>query len=198
MLTRQDRKGLFKAFEARVLAGKSKSTIYGEYLEEGDARLVARVLAQIPTASRRQRVRHLNWVLLALLSLLALIKLFVVAITVLAEIPKAFILILIAPAINLFVIWLVAKYRAVGYLLVIGFGCTGISKVLEALHKSGESFDVAVNSISLVCIVVSMALAAVIMRKLLPQTTFFMFPKKDASGEPVFEDSEVAECAGRK
>jgi hypothetical protein len=188
MLTKQDRKGLFKAFEARVLAGESKSAIYGQYPEEGDARLVARVLAQIPTASRRQRVRHLNWVLLALLCLLAMIKLFVVAITVLAEIPKAFVLILFAPVINLFIIWLVAKYRAVGYILLIGFGFTGISKVLEAVQKSGEPFDVAVNSASLACIVASMALAAVIIRKMLPQTTFLLFPKKDAKGEPVFEE----------
>jgi hypothetical protein len=45
-----------------------------------------------------------------------------------------------------------------------------------------------VGHTSLLCVTVSIALALVLMKKLLPQTSFFLAPKKDKSGNPAFEE----------
>jgi hypothetical protein len=187
-MNKDERKQLYKAIEKRVLAGERKSEIYAAYPDEQDARLVARVLAQIPTPERRKRFRLLNWALIVGIGILASIKLLVVTLLVLTEIPKGAVLILLAPAINIFLMWAVAKFRGVGYLLVIAFGLTGASKVIEGLEKGSHPLDLALNVTSLACVAASIAIAFVLMKKLLPQTSLFLTPKKDETGSPVFEE----------
>ena len=60
MMTKDERKQLYKKMEQRILAGERKSDLYAEYPDEQDAKLVARVLAQIPTAERRKQYHVLN------------------------------------------------------------------------------------------------------------------------------------------
>ena len=188
MMNKSEAKQLYATLERRVLAGERKADIYAGYLDESDATRCAKVLAQIPTPSRRRHFRVLNWVLVAALGVLALIKLFIVTLFVLTQIPKGFVLILIAPLINIWIMWMVAKFRAIGYLLVIAFGFTGLSKVIEGFQKSVDSLDMTLNSINLVCIVSAMVIAGILMRKLLPNTSFLLRPKTDGMGRPQFEE----------
>jgi hypothetical protein len=188
MMNKEERKQLYRAIEKRVLAGERKAEIYANYPEEQDAKLVARVLAQIPTPDRRKQFSLLNGILVSAIGILGAIKLLVVTLFVLTEIPKGAFLILLAPAINILLIWAVAKFRGVGYLLVVAFGLTGLSKVMEGLEKGSHPIDLAINSVSMVCVLVSITLAAVLMKKLLPQTNFFLTPKKDQAGHPMFEE----------
>ena len=187
-MNKEMRKQLYKVIEKRVLAGELKAAIYADYSDELDAKLVARVLAQIPTPERRKQFSLLNWVLIVAIGILAAIKLLVVTLLVLTEIPKGAVLILLAPLINILLIWAVAKFRGVGYLLVVAFGLTGLSKVIEGFEKGSHPIDLVINSASLVCVLVSIALAAVLMKKLLPQTSFFLTPKKNQAGHPIFEE----------
>ena len=96
--------------------------------------------------------------------------------------------VVLAPVINIFLMWAVAKFKGVGYLLVIAFGLTGLSKVMEGFEKGSHRIDLAINTTSLVCVAVSIVIAFVLMKKLLPQTSLFLTPKKDDSGNPVFEE----------
>ena len=187
-MNKDERKQLYKTIETRVLAGERKAAIYAEHLDEQDAKLVARVLAQIPTAARRKRFRLLNWILVIVIGIMAAIKLLVVTLLVLTEIPKGAVLILLAPAINIFLIWAVVKFKGFGYLLVLAFGLTGLSKVMEGFQKGAHPIDFAINLISLVCVSASIVIAFVLMKKLLPQTNLFLTPKKDETGKPIFEE----------
>ena len=190
MMNKAEAKKLYGVLEGRVLAGERKADIYAGYLDAADAARCAKVLAQIPTPSRRSRFRLLNWILVADLGVLALIKLFVMTLFVLTQIPKGFVLILIAPLINIWIMWMVAQFRAIGYLLVIAFGFTGLSKVMEGFQKSVDSLDMTLNSINLVCVVSAMVIAGILMRKLLPNTSFLLRPKTKTDGteRPQFEE----------
>jgi hypothetical protein len=187
-MTQSKPQRLYDALERRILAGERKADIYATYFDETDAARCAKTLAQIPTPDRRRRYRLLNWLLVADIAVLALIKLFVFTLFVLTEIPKGFLLILIAPLINIWIMWLVAKFRAVGYLLVIAFGLTGLSKVMEGFQRSVDRVDLSLNAVSLVCVVTAMMLAGFLMRKLLPQTGIFLRPRTDSAGQPQFEN----------
>ena len=186
-MNKDERKQLYRSIEKRVLSGERKADIYSEYPDEQDAKLVARVLAQIPVPERRKQFSLLNWILIVAIGILAAIKLLVVTLFVLSEIPKGAVLILLAPAINIFLIWAVAKFKGFGYLLVIAFGLTGLSKVMEGFEKGSHPLDFSLNTVSLICVAASIAMAAVLMKNLLPQTSFFLTPKKDEAGNPIFE-----------
>jgi len=187
-MNKEERKQLYRVVEKRVLAGERKAEIYASYTEEQDAKLVARVLAQIPTPERRKQFSLLNWILVIAIGILAAIKLLIVTLLVLTEIPKGPVLILLAPAINILLIWAVARFRGFGYLFVVAFGLTGLSKVMEGFEKGSHPIDLAINSVSMVCVLASIALAAVLMKKLLPQTSFFLTSKTDQAGRPIFEE----------
>lgn len=118
-MNKDERKKLYKRIEKRVIAGERKSEIYAEYPDEQDARRVAQVLAQIPTPERRRQFRLLNRMLIVAIGILTAVKLFVITQRVLTETPRGSVLILLAPLINIFLIWAVAKFNGFGYLLVI-------------------------------------------------------------------------------
>ena len=187
MLNKDERKNLYKNIERRILDGVHKQDIYAEYSDERDSRLVARILANIPTAQRRIQFRFLNWILVVTIGILAAIKLLVVTLFVLTEIPQGALLILLAPAINILLIWMVVRFKGVGYLLTIAFSLSGLSRVMEGFEMGLGPIDLTINSISLVCVATAIIIAAVLMRKLLPQTSFFLTPKRDGIGNPIFE-----------
>ncbi len=186
-MKKDERKGLFQRIEQRVLAGERKADIYAEYPEGPDAILVAKVLAQIPTFGRRVQFKAINWVLIFGLGVLAAIKLLGVTLLVMTEMPRAFWLILLAPALNLFLMWTVFRFQGAGYALVIGFGAMGISRAAEGIAKSSDPIEFGVGLLNIACVLGCIILAAYLRRKLLPQTGF-TGPYKDAAGRPVFEE----------
>ncbi len=186
-MNKDERKGLIKKLEQRVLDGERKADIYSEYPEGPDAILVAKVLAQIPTAKRREQFKVINWVLIFGLGFLAAIKLLAVTLLVMTEMPKAVWLILLAPALNLFLMWMVAKFQGAGYILVIGFGAMGLSKSAEGLTKASDPMEFAIVLFNIACVIGCIILAAYLRRQLLPQTGF-TGPYKDATGRPIFEE----------
>jgi hypothetical protein len=185
-MNKDERKGLNHRLEQRILDGERKADIYAEYPEGPDAILVAKVLAQIPTFERREQFKALNWVLIFGLGVLTTIKVLAVSLFVMTEMPKAVWLILLAPAINLFLIWMVARFQGAGYLLVIGFGAMGISKAAEGLSKASGPIEFILGAFNIACVIACIILAAYLRKKLLPQTGF-TGPHKDAAGRPVFE-----------
>ena len=188
IVNKEDRKALCKTLEQRVLSGERKAAIYADFPDEHDSKRVARVLAQIPTPGRREQFGSLNGVLVVAIGLLAAIKVLVVTLLVLTEIPKGAVLILLAPAINVLLRWMVAKFRGIGYLVVIAFGLTSVSNMTEGFEKGSHPVDLAINTVSLSCVALSIVLASVLIKKLLPQTSFFLTPRKDAAGYPLFEE----------
>jgi hypothetical protein len=112
--------------------------------------------------------------------------LFVVVATVFAEMPKAFLIILIAPLINVGLMWLVAKYKGIGYLLTVALGLSGFSKVSEGFKAGAHPVDTILNAINLVTIIACIVLGLHLWKGLLPNTTFFMSPKRDDRGQPIF------------
>ena len=63
--------------------------------------------------------------LLIAIGILAAIKLLVVTLLVLTEIPKAAVLILLAPVINIFLIWAVAKFKMTLFTRIVTHGALG-------------------------------------------------------------------------
>lgn len=188
MIDKDERRQLYKTLEKRIISGESKSKIYAEYTDAKDAKLVAKIMALMPTAVRRKQFKRLNWSLVAILGILTVIKIAVVTLLVLTEIPNGAIIIFIAPIINLVLIWAVAKFQGFGYLIVIAISINGIAKLTEVLTKNTHPIDLTINITNLVLSLASIIIAAILMKKLLPQTTLFLTPKKDDAGNPIFED----------
>jgi hypothetical protein len=190
MMNKAERKQLYNNIEKRILAGEHKSKIYAEYPDEQDSKLVARLLVQIPTPARRKQFSLLNWILVVAIGILTAINLVVITLLVLTETPKGVVLILIVPTIiNIYLIWAIAKFRGVGYVLVIVFGLNGLSNTMEGFGvETIHHVAFAINVIGFVCIIASIVIAFVLMKKLLPQTIFWLTPKKDESGRPIFEE----------
>lgn len=189
MMDKDERKQLYTVLEKRILAGESKSKIYAEYPDDKDSQLVARLLAQIPTSARRKQFSLLNQTLIVTIGIMTCVKLIIIALLVLLEMSKRDTLFFaVSLSINIYLIWAVAKFRGASYLLVVGFGIKGLSNIMEDFEEETNILVFAVDSVNFICITAAIALALVLMKKLLPQSTCFFFPKKDKSGNPVFED----------
>ncbi len=189
MMSKAERKQLYSTIEKRILAGERKSKIYAEYTDEQDSKLAARLLALIPTPMRRKQFTLLNWILIVCLGILTFIKIIVFALFVLNEFPEGALFILIVPVINIYMMWLVAKFRGIGYLLVIVLGMNGLFSIMEEFEAEIiYPSDFAVIAVSIVLVITSIVISFVLMNKLLPQTNFCLTPKKDKTGRPIFEE----------
>ena len=179
----------FNEIEKRILAGERKAEIYAGFAGNPDAERCASVLAQIPTPAQRRRYSWLNWIFIAILAIMAALKTLGAAAIILSSMPKAFLLILIMPLINIWMIWLAAKFRALGYLLTICFCIISLSK-LDWLNAGKSAFAIAAIAVNAVLLLAAMAIAWALLRKLLPQTKlgFALRPKTDSAGNPQFEE----------
>lgn len=188
-MTSQKSKKLYLQIENQVLAGEDKTAIYQQYATTPLAKRVARILAQIPTVKRRVQCQRINQLLMIVVALLALVK----AVSVMLylrqhAVAHGALLILIAPMINILLIWTISKYRGVGYLLILLLSISGLSRVFQTFGVGLSGVSWLLNMINLLGVISSVVLAIVLLRFLLPQTSFFLSPKKDASGRPLFEE----------
>ncbi|MFM2485154.1 hypothetical protein [Celerinatantimonas yamalensis] len=183
------RKNLFKLIEQRVIAGERKADIYAPYAKLSEAKRVARVLAQVPTPHRRAQFKRLNQLLMMVVALLALIKaLSVLLIVRKAAIADGALLILLAPVLNIILIWVIGQFRGVGYTLTVVLGFTALSHIMQGFTQGANGYMLSMNVINLFGVLSSMVLAFILLKNLLPYTSFFLSPKKGPSGEPIFED----------
>jgi hypothetical protein len=182
-MNNKERKQLQKKFEQRILAGQHKADIYAEYPDPKDAKIVTMVLSRIPIPKYREKFRVLNWVLVAIIGLLTVLKLLAVLSFVLTEMPQAGILmLLVMPIINIFVLWMLVKFDVTGYLCVIILGLNTLFKMVTGSEPIDNLFSIIAAGI----IIASIALAFILLKVLLPQSNFIV-PKKDAEGRPIFE-----------
>ena len=174
-MNRDEKNKLTDILKQRVRNGESKTTIYREYSEQLKAEIVARLLATIPTPICLKQSRRLNWILVAILIIGAIFRLLITINIALTQPFKVTILVAILGLFNLFIIWLVATYSIEGYLLLFAYAIYS----LEAPAKDPVAF---------IGVVVIAFLSWIILKRLLPQTTLFMKPKRDAAGVPQFEN----------
>lgn len=193
-MTIKTRKELVADIKNRVAAGESKSAIFSRYsmTEWEDAAL--RIIPVQVTPAKRRRWRALNWALVVCLVELTLVKildLFFMTDT-LNNVGARTGIILLGLAVNVAVLVGVIRYNAFAYLLTCVFVANGLVKVLEMAGK--QQFDFAFDLptafvvVNMMFCVAAIVLAFILYRRLLPCTTFFFSAKKNALGQPIFED----------
>lgn len=183
------KKSLYKLLEQRVISGEKKADIYAPFARMPEAKRVARILAQIPTPQRRVQFKRLNQILMMVIAVLALIKSLSVFLYVHQNaMPYGGLYILMAPLLNIVLIWVVGKYRGIGYLLIVLLGITALSNVMQGFALQLSGLGSVINIINLFGVITSMALSLILLKNLLPQTNFLLAPKKDAQGNPTFEE----------
>ncbi|CAG9297196.1 hypothetical protein EV690_0697 [Celerinatantimonas diazotrophica] len=183
------KKSLYKLLEERVIAGEKKADIYAPFARMPEAKRVARILAQIPTPQRRAQFKRLNQILMVVIAVLALIKALSVFLYVHQNaMPYGGLYILMAPILNIVLIWVIGKYRGIGYLLIVLLGITALSNVIQSFALQFSGLGSFINVINLFGVIASMALSLILLKNLLPQTNFLLAPKKDAQGNPTFEE----------
>lgn len=183
------KKSLYKLLEQRVIAGEKKADIYAPFARMPEAKRVARILAQIPTPQRRVQFKRLNQILMIVIAVLALIKALSVFLYVHQNaMPYGGLYILMAPILNIVLIWVVGKYRGIGYLLIVLLGITALSNVMQSFGLQLSGLGSLINIINLFGVLTSMVLSLILLKNLLPQTSFLLAPKKDAQGNPTFEE----------
>ena len=86
----------------------------------------------------------------------------------------------------------VIRYNAFAYVFTCVFVANGLVKVLEmaGTQKLDFAFDLptAFIIVNMMFCVAAIVLALVLYRRLLPCTTFFFSAKRNAAGQPIFED----------
>jgi hypothetical protein len=178
--------------EQSIQRGESKASIYDSYRNSPVQNTVAVILAQTPTMLKRREFRKLNFALITCLVILAIIRLFTVHLVIFAQVPHrlfGFFLTFPGLIIIFYLIWLVANYRGFGYLLTSIIGLTGIVYTLISLKLTLNFLAITLDGASVFFIIIAATLAKILIQALLPQTTFFMRPKLDRQGNPIFEDS---------
>ncbi len=181
------RKEINKAIQERLAQGETKANIF-KYLrgQFEDDNLSARLLALWPDLELRQKYRNLNRVLLAILVLITITKVLFAGLFILSEIPFALPLLILVPLINIYLIWLVAKFNGLGYILMVPLGLGGLCKMLDELPNEPMLVDIITTSVLSVLILAAMVLAVILYRRLLPNTTLLMQPKKDEAEQYIF------------
>lgn len=179
----------YKALEQRIRQGESKSAIYTAYNGDKNQKLVATVLAQIPTIAKRRKYRKLNLALVTCLVILAILRLAIALFLIFAQVPLGFLLIFPGLFIICYLIWSVYNYMGLGYFATFTLGIAGLFNTLKELMFHPTTISIIVDGVSIVCIVVAIILAKILMQSLLPQTTLFMKPKVDERGNPLFENN---------
>lgn|ERR1035438_7378879 len=167
-------------------AGQSKVAIYASLLDEYEKATALGILAQTSTRDLQQKYRIANNTLIGLLVCITAIKIIVAMPLLLSINPAASaLLILLLPALNLFLIWGVANHKAAVYLFAACLSLSALGNVVDAFGKSRTPLIITLNIASLVMVVAIIFLAIFLMRKLFPNTTFFLQPKRGANEQPL-------------
>ena len=187
-MSKEERKQLRKKLETRLLAGEQKSTIYAGYDDKLEADLTAVALAQIPTSENRKEFRLLNMLLIVLLGTMVVCNLTSSVSLMVSGAYHSAIFTLLIVLVYLFLLLLVNQFRGLSYPLVVIFGVLWGVLTLIRFDASLDGLVLILQTINIGSAITSTLLAAVLKRSLLPNSHFFVMPKRDGDGEPLFED----------
>lgn len=180
-------KEISKVIRERLANGEKKADIF-KYLQTqfGNDDLSARILAVSPYPDQCQKCRKLNHVLIATIVAVTIAKVLFAGLLILSEIPKSIPLLLIVPLLNIYLIYLVAKFNILGYGLIVALGVLGLGNMVVELGNSPSLVNVIITAAISFLILAGIILAAVLCRRLLPNSTFFLRPRKNEAGEYIF------------
>ena len=184
---------LHKELLQRVNSGEGKSAIFRDYAGTELENRVAKSLALIATPENRKKAAPLTFVLLFFFGILTIIKFYAISILFpTLPIAGALIAVFLAGLVNLGIIYCVLTHNFIGYVLLVCFGFNGLAKMPEnfrvSLQPEMPLYVLVLDCASLICCIVSMILAFILYRKLFPCASFFFAPKRDACGNPIFEN----------
>jgi len=193
------KKEIRKAIRERLASGETKADIF-KYLQTqfNNDDFSARLLTISPYPAQCQRCRKLNYALIAILVVIAIAKVLFAGLFILSEIPKAIPLLLIVPLINIYLIYLVAKFNISGYMLIVLFGWLALTDIVVGLCDTMAGLTdaplppniitvyIIITAVMFLLVLAAIVLAVVLPRRLLPNTTFFLRPKKNEAGEYIF------------
>jgi hypothetical protein len=181
------RKEINKVIQERLAEGRSKADIFKHLQTKfDDDKLSARLLAIQPSLELRHKYRHLNHTLLAVLVIITITKVLIAGLFILSEVPKAIPLLFLMPVLNIILIYLVAKFSAIGYVLTVLFGLIGLSQIWYELPIVPVLADIITSTVLSVPVLVTMVLAIILCWRLLPNTSLFLRPRKDKAGQYIF------------
>jgi len=175
MITKEQKKEMNAIICERLSAGEQKHDIDQFLQAEFEPNTIsAHLLAQWPTQADKDKYRKLNQALLSSLIVLTIIKIIFAGISFWDKTPwltplAAF------PILNYLVIYLVVKGYGLGYPLTVLFFGKSIIDLFEG--------DLGITKGVIYFLALATAiLAEFLRRRLFPNSTFFMQPKKDRDG----------------
>jgi hypothetical protein len=188
------KKEISKVIRERLANGETKADIF-KYLQTqfNNDDLSALILTVSPYPDQCQKCRKLNHVLIAILVVIAIAKVLFAGLFILSEIPKAIPLLLIVPLLNIYLIYLVAKFNILGYGLIC---CGGVLALCDLVVELGDMMagltidpspvNIIIAAVMILLVLAAIVLAVVLIRRLLPNSTFFLRPRKNEAGEYIF------------
>jgi len=187
MTRKNTSKEISREVQEHLAEGQTKADIFKHLRTKfDDDKLSARFLALWPYPELRRKYRNLNRALIVLLVIVTVAKILFAGLFILSEIPKAFPMLLIVPLINIFLIYLVVKFNGLGYTATALLGFAGLCQMWGSLSDEPLMLDIIINSVLSVIILAAIVLAVMLRRRLLPNSTFFLQPKKDEAGQYIF------------
>ena len=185
-------KEFLNGIRRRIAQGESKKDIYNQYTMTEWESCVTRFLPTQVSLRSRKKWRWLNNILLACLVLITVFKVLDVFFLTsdLGSNAGRCVVILIAAAVNIALIVAIARFSGIAYLIAICFAGKGITNILDAMGKIRLSFDLgsAIFVLNAALVVSSIVLLLILYKVLLPNTSFFLQPKRNAAGKPLFDD----------
>ena len=177
------RKEVIRDIERRIDAGESKRTVYSSYAMTEWESIARRRLATLVTVSNRKKYRKLNNILVAIVSFIIITNVVETIGICIADPIPGLIGGAVALAIKGLILYGIVRLNFMGYYVLVCLGMQGIGRLIEPVSKGAwlAVFDLAVT-------LSAMALAVLLLRKLLPNTSLLLKPKTDALDAPVFED----------
>ena len=181
------KKEILKDIDRRIGNGEPKKTIYSSYAMTEWESLAVKKLALSVTMNSRKKWRRLNNVLVAVYAFMLLLNIFgawgLLGVTSFPERLGGMIGVAIGLTINVLVLVGLIRYNIIAHYALIFLSINGMTKLLE---PAGHGDVAAIFMVALLA--ASIALAGILFRKLLPNTSFLLKPKTDTLGCPVFEE----------
>lgn len=143
-------------------------------------------LAQTPSLELRKKYAVLNGVLLGLLGVLTAVKLATASQLLLRQSPMLVPLILVVPALNILLMWMVAKFRPGAHMMAVIFYTLGLGTLAQGFNPELPRSVLVVNGVVAMLVLIACGLAWFLARRLLPNCTFGLLPKRDTAGNPIF------------
>jgi membrane-associated HD superfamily phosphohydrolase len=175
MITKEQKKEMSRIIRERLSAGEEKREINQFLQTEFEPNSIStHLLAQWATQADKDKYRKLNQALLISLIVLTVFKMITTGVSFWSRTPwltpAAFF-----PLMNYLIIYLVSKGNGLGYSLSVLFYASVIFKLNDG--------DLSIIRIAIYLLaLVTAILAEILRRRLFPNSTFFMQPRKDGDG----------------